>query len=508
MNKMKNNKKEIINKTPRRTVARKKPSGLKKMIVVVFVCFCVFGVLGVGAYLLGKFSLQDIKNISVNTFRKTLTQTIGVESQKDEQGNINVLLVGVGGGKHSGGYLADTIIVASFDPENTSLTMLSIPRDLYVREGTHTNKINSVFARGYARGGKNIASGANLLKTKVSEIVGLDIPYYAVVDFKGFENFVDALSGITVNVPETIYDTTYPVVEQEEDGFGKYGTFYLQAGEHVLDGATALKYARSRHSTSDFSRSLRQQQIIHAVKDKILEGGVSVSKIKEYYALYHDMVVTNFSLQEMLGLLKYLKKNEDTDGHKNALNINSIGLNVNCGYADFKRTNPGCFLYYPKREDFNGAAAILPIGATVSHISYYDYIKVFANLIFHDQKYLIEKAPIIVENAIDKTFAKQNKTMVSGWAGKVASKLKKFGFTVKEIKNAGLELAKTTIVLPGTGGVNYSGTIETLKHFIPVSDIVVSTDTGSTNLEILLGNDFITQVVGSGFDFNKFIEEK
>lgn len=461
----------------------------RRITLTLLVLCCILGVFWAAGALLGYFSARDIRDFSI----QTITRTIGTEPEKDTAENVNILLIGVWGTGHAGGYLADSIMLASFDTNNTSMSMLSIPRDLYVVEKNRgiQSKINSVFSRGYARGGKSIWSGAVLLKDKVEEIVGMNIPYYAVVDFKGFEKFIDWIGGININIPETIHDTQYPVSEEWD---WRYGTFYIQAGLHTLDGSTALKYARSRHSTNDFSRSLRQQQIVSATKDKILAGGISVAKIKKYYALYQDMVTTNFSLQEMLGMFKYISKKD--------MSIHSFGLNVHCAYSNFTSTDVGCFLYYPPREQFGWAAVILPMGASASRISFYDYIQDFANIVMHHQKSLIENARIKVKNAIDGKFARTNNLNPSGWAGKVAVKLKKYWFNVQEVENADITLNTTTIILPGTWSVNYSWTVESLRRFIPISDVVTSIDTGSTMLEIVLGNDFITQVVHSGFDFN------
>jgi anionic cell wall polymer biosynthesis LytR-Cps2A-Psr (LCP) family protein len=85
-------------------------------------------------------------------------------------------------------------------------------------------------------------------------------------------------------------------------------TFHINSGRNLLDGKTALMYARSRHSTSDFARSLRQQQIIKAILEKVKENGLSIGKMKTLYSDYAAMVHSNISLEEILGLMKYLDK--------------------------------------------------------------------------------------------------------------------------------------------------------------------------------------------------------
>ncbi|NOZ44269.1 MAG: LCP family protein [bacterium] len=106
-----------------------------------------------------------------------------------------------------------------------------------------------------------------------------------------------------MDVPNTLYDTEYPEAK-------KYVTFKIEKGLHHLDGATALKYARSRHSTSDFDRSRRQQQIIETVVDKLMskENIGSISRIRSLYNDYSKMVFTNISSSEMIGMYKYASR--------------------------------------------------------------------------------------------------------------------------------------------------------------------------------------------------------
>ena len=122
-------------------------------------------------------------------------------------------------------------------------------------------KINTVYGLGIQynyQGG-----GPQLLMDTVSSFVGQAVPYYVRINFNGFTELVDLIGGIDVNVPKTIHDTEYPTAD--------YGieTFHLDAGYQHLDGATALKYARTRNVDSDYGRSGRQQEVIRAVFDKV-----------------------------------------------------------------------------------------------------------------------------------------------------------------------------------------------------------------------------------------------
>ncbi|MDR2540366.1 MAG: LCP family protein, partial [Candidatus Peribacteria bacterium] len=179
------------------------------------------------------------------------------------------------------------------------------------------------------------------IRTDIGQMLNIDIPYYATVDFTAFKEVVDSIGGVDIIVPETLHDTTYPNGKKRpNDG---YITFHIDAGEQHLDGETALKYARSRHSTSDFSRSLRQQLIIMGIKDKILSSGLNLSTAPQLYAQYKNYVNTNISLQEMLRSVQFIKQ---------LGKFNSYGFTTNCSFQNFLKMPPACFLYTPNRDLF------------------------------------------------------------------------------------------------------------------------------------------------------------
>lgn len=183
----------------------------------------------------------------------------------EENGQVNILLLGCGGEGHSGGTLTDTIMVFSLKPQSHEAALLSIPRDLYVEvEGTSIrSKINAVKALGDNTPQKN---GIELLEQTVKEVSGLNIDYYVQLDFQGFTKIIDSVGGIDVYLENDINDPAYP------DFNHGYDPFYIEKGWHHLDGATALKVARSRHSTmGDFDRIKRQQEVIKAFRQKIYE---------------------------------------------------------------------------------------------------------------------------------------------------------------------------------------------------------------------------------------------
>lgn len=230
----------------------------------------------------------------------------------DPNAPIGVLLLGLRGDTSRGGFLTDTMILAYAEPAKKHITLISIPRDLWVplpinSENPHF-KINHAYAIGIddrnypdkAPIYKGSAGGGTLAKKVVSDVTGLPIQYFVSLDFIGFEKAIDILGGIDVNVTRSFEDPFFPITGKETDPCGKteeeiatlsktlsgylleqqfpcrYEHLVFTSGNTHMDGITALKFARSRHSAtdgSDFARSERQKQVILGVKNKVIAFG-------------------------------------------------------------------------------------------------------------------------------------------------------------------------------------------------------------------------------------------
>ncbi len=174
------------------------------------------------------------------------------------------------------GVRSDTLIVVHVHPGEEWASMLSVPRDTVVQiPRVGQQKINTAYMYGYNNAAQLYgsdtdpsAAGGALAAETVESFLGLNIDYIAQVDFHGFERIVDTLGGITVDVPRPLLDAEYPT---EDLG---YERLYIPAGLQVLDGHTALRYARSRHSENDFGRSRRQQQVLHAMLRDVRRRGL------------------------------------------------------------------------------------------------------------------------------------------------------------------------------------------------------------------------------------------
>lgn len=230
----------------------------------------------------------------------------------EEAGRINILLMGMAGEGRAGKFLTDTIMVMSIDPRNRKVGLLSIPRDLYanIPDTRLWAKINSVYQYGLRDG-----SDTEPIKATISDITGLEINYYLVVDYSGFEEIIDDLGGINVMVERDFKDTRFPGPNYS------YETFEINTGFHQLDGTTALKYVRLRHGDpeGDFGRAKRQQQVIQAVKNKAFSLGtfLNVFRLNALLDSLGESVRTDIPIDEAESFIA-LAREVDTQ------NINNV----------------------------------------------------------------------------------------------------------------------------------------------------------------------------------------
>jgi LCP family protein required for cell wall assembly len=189
----------------------------------------------------------------------------------------NVLLIGVDRRPDpEEGARSDTLILVHVNPAGGWAGMLSIPRDSVVQiPGLGTAKINAAYAHGYnnpeALYGPGVApeaAGGALAAETVARFLGVQVDYIAQVDFHGFQRLVDTLGGIPINVEHPIFDATYP-----SEDYG-YERLFIPAGLQVMNGDLALRYARTRHASSDFDRSRRQQQVLRAILHEVRARGL------------------------------------------------------------------------------------------------------------------------------------------------------------------------------------------------------------------------------------------
>jgi len=254
------------------------------------------------------FIFSGIKEDDTGSPTFSISQSLGIDStpelKKDSSGKYtNILLIGIDTRTTDGGLMnTDTLVVASYNYETKQPVLISIPRDLLaaVPETSEYIKISGIYATSELR---SSGSGINNLQTAVEAVTGMEIQYYAMINLEGFVQAIDSIGGITVNVENSFTDYRYP---NNYDG-RETETVSFNAGEQTMDGATALQFARSRHSLdngegSDFARARRQQKVIKAVISKLLSSEVYTdpSKILELITIVQDNVrFSGYSIEDI-----------------------------------------------------------------------------------------------------------------------------------------------------------------------------------------------------------------
>ena len=195
----------------------------------------------------------------------------------------------------------DTMILLTMDPLNKTAGMLSVPRDLWVNiPGSKYGKINTAYQLGEAY--KLPGGGPELAMKTVEELIGVPIDYYAQIDFGAFIRFIDEIGGVKLEITEPI----------KVDLLGDNTQKKLKPGVQVLPGSIALAYARARNSEGgDFDRAQRQQQVVTAIRNRMLEKDNLLYVISKAPALYNELasgVRTNLTLEQAIRLAWFAKQ--------------------------------------------------------------------------------------------------------------------------------------------------------------------------------------------------------
>ena len=329
------------------TVSPKPQKKGKKGLKIAIIAIVILVILGGATYAIYKgYTLS--KAIGFKLDSESILNTKEPELKKDSTGKYtNVLLVGIDTREKTELFNTDSIILISYNYETNDVLMLSVPRDFNVQitEGIKWyDRINSVYASAENR---EDGSGLDALEKSVETVTGMEIQYHGMVDFKAFTEIVDTVGGIDINVENSFTDYSYPK--------GKlYETVTFKAGPQTMDGDTALKYARSRHSQqnnegSDYARARRQQKVIIALKDKILstETFTNPRKIMEMVAsLANNIKVSEFTLEDIEAGLNLAQKFESEEGEVYSFVLDpSIG---NYSLVETKILESGAYAIGPK----------------------------------------------------------------------------------------------------------------------------------------------------------------
>ncbi|HZY45702.1 MAG TPA: LCP family protein [Anaerolineae bacterium] len=236
------------------------------------------------------------------------------------EGSINILLLGTDQRPTSGGYRTDSIFVIGVNPQRQYVTMLSIPRDLwvYVPIEDKFDRINTVDAWGESH--KVPGGSASLIKQTLLYNLGIPIDYYARIDFSGVKQIVDRVGGVEVLAFCPLYDVFPDVSDDQSDIISDpallatvlTGTIDIPSpGLYTLDGKHALWFARSRKSTGDFDRSRRQQQVLRAIWAKIKANGL-ISQLPSLWGDVTSIVQTDLSVNDVGYLATFAAQLDDS----------------------------------------------------------------------------------------------------------------------------------------------------------------------------------------------------
>lgn len=379
-------------------------------------------------------------------------------------GRINILLLGKGGAGHTAPDLTDTLLLASIDPVANEAALLSVPRDMYVEdENGYSTKINAVYSNAKQAA---ISDGANAdqaedtglraIEKSITEVIGVPIHYYVMVDFKAFEDAINIVGGVTVDVKKPLYDYTMAWLNGGNP-------LLADQGLQTFDGQHALYFARSRYGSSDFDRSERQRQIIIALQQKVIGSGTFSNPFK------------------VVDLLNTFSENVRTD------------LN---GEGEIKRL-------YEIGQGISGDRIISvgltddPVLVTTDFIDNQSIVRPVAGL------YQYEDIQTYVRNTLKDAFLKQensrvvimNGTGVGGLATSRKKELESYGYNIVTVDNAPTADYENTRLIQINGDHRYTASYLARRLGVNAEEVTID---GLPTIEtadfvIILGNDEVTK---------------
>lgn len=352
-----------------------------KIVAIIVILVAIVG--GTLAWKTGSI----VNKISEGGLFKSIVHSIpGVkdELEGEKDGRINVLLLGMRGENIAGGgLLADTIMVVSIKPQEKKVSMISVPRDLYVTvPGTSDQqKINAVHSYGEQKGK---GQGLEDMKTSVGEVLGIPIQYAISINFEGFKQLIDAVGGIEITLKDSFAEpmqfneakvcdpnvftiptgkyelkknekgkivAQYPLCTNPQTECG--GNFSLPAGKQTLTGNQTLCFVRSRVTSSDFERAKRQQLVLQLFKNKLTSAGTltDFGKINGILNALGDNVRSDIQAWEMKRLYDLYAGMPDFQIYQRVLEASEEGL-----------------LYHPEITDKAVGYILLPIGDNYNRI--------------------------------------------------------------------------------------------------------------------------------------------
>ena len=345
----------------------------------------------------------------------------------------------------------DTMIYVRINPASKVVGMLSIPRDLLVHiPGYGDNRLNTADYLGESTGYPG--GGPALLNATLLRNLGISFDHYIRINFEGFVRVIDILGGIDVDVECAV--ELWGADPENPGGWTQIG--YVPAGMQHLDGQTALRYAQCRYNTPPFDRDLRQQRVLFAVRDRVMELGVMglIPRALELVVTMREMVQTDLGPSGITSLAQLVPEIASANVNK---------ANIDLSMAPQWTTPEGAWVMLPDREKI--APVIMgmldPPSETVNLLKQ-------------------EGARIVLRNG----------TPMQGWARQVADRLELRGFRIIDFSPADRTDYPETLI------VSYADkpyTVQNLQAFLGVKDENVRREpsaSGEMDVLVILGDDF------------------
>jgi LCP family protein required for cell wall assembly len=356
---------------------------------------------------------------------------------------------------------SDTMILLTLDPQTKTAGILSIPRDMWVAiPGFKHGKINTAYYLGDAY--KLPGGGPALAVKTVESFLGVPINYYAQIDFGAFVRFIDEIGGVKIDVPAEI--------KIDLLGTGTKTKKKLKPGVQILPGEWALAYARNRYTENgDFDRAQRQQQVIMAIRDRVLSLNMLPVLVQKGPTLYNELasgIRTNLTLDQLIKLA--LMAQNVPDG------------NIQRGIID--KSN----VFFGNSPD--GLSILIPIPDDIHNL--------------RDQIFATSGSinPQVPGNPAEQMKAEAARIAIYNGSGdsslgnRTADYLTKQGANIVSVANADQAYASTTII-------DHTGAPYALKYLVQLmgianGKITITFDPNSqADIELYLGNDWASKGV-------------